>query len=73
MNFKFIGVFKHPKKSGGEYYTITLLDEMGNAPQVFVTEEQAKYLDSVKPMTDITENIKLSYKQDINGYQLYFN
>lgn len=73
MKFQFVGVFAHPKKSGGEFYTAILLDNLGNAVNVWVSEENAKKLQDMDAMTDVTKYVTLGFKADLQAYQVYLN
>lgn len=73
MKFQFVSVFAHPKKSGGEFYTAILLDNLGNAVNVWVSEENAEKLKDIDPMSDITKLVNLVYKPQIQAYQVYLN
>lgn len=73
MKFQFVSVFAHPKKSGGEFYTAILLDNLGNALNVWVSEENASKLKDMEPMSDVTKLISLVYKNNIQAYQVYLN
>lgn len=73
MKFSFVSVFSHPKKDGGEFYTAILLDNLGNAVNVWVSEDNVEKLKDLDAMSDVTKYVNLVYKPQLQAYQVYLN